>query len=108
MVARPAPGFQRAGRDPVYPLAMSESQQAPPRPAAHPALEDAARKPPTATSRFLAIVGIGLGVLYVINPSFGLFELIPDNIPIIGNLDEAAATTLVIYGIQHLARRRKT
>jgi hypothetical protein len=29
-----------------------------------------------------------------------LLELIPDAIPIIGNLDEAAATTLVLWGLQ--------
>jgi len=35
-------------------------------------------------------------VVYLINPTFGIFELLPDNLPLIGNIDEAAATTLFI------------
>jgi uncharacterized membrane protein YkvA (DUF1232 family) len=35
-------------------------------------------------------------VLYIANPTGGLFELIPDNLPVVGNLDEAAATALLI------------
>ena len=43
----------------------------------------------------IVIVGlISLG--YIINPTAGLFELIPDNFPIVGNLDEAAATILLL------------
>ena len=44
------------------------------------------------------IIG-GLGVfsaVYLFNPGAGFIELIPDNIPVIGNLDEAAATTILI------------
>jgi hypothetical protein len=40
--------------------------------------------------------GIGLGIIYLLNPGAGVFELIPDNIPIIGNLDEAAAFGLIL------------
>jgi hypothetical protein len=41
--------------------------------------------------------GIGiLAGLYLLNPGFGIFELIPDNIPLVGNLDEATATFLVL------------
>ena len=36
-----------------------------------------------------------LGV-YVLNPGAGVFELIPDNLPVVGNLDEAAAVGLLI------------
>lgn len=44
------------------------------------------------------IIGLfgALGVVYLINPTAGFIELIPDNIPGIGNLDEAAAVMLVI------------
>ena len=45
-------------------------------------------------------VGI-LGLIYLINPTAGFFELIPDNIPIIGNLDEAAAAALVLASLRH-------
>jgi uncharacterized membrane protein YkvA (DUF1232 family) len=51
-------------------------------------------------TRVGAVLGIALGVLYLLNPTAGLLELIPDAIPIIGNLDEAAATTLVLWGLQ--------
>jgi uncharacterized membrane protein YkvA (DUF1232 family) len=40
----------------------------------------------------MAIFG-GICLLYLINPTAGFLEFIPDNIPIIGNLDEAAAAT---------------
>ena len=44
------------------------------------------------------IVGIigAFSVVYLLNPTMGVFELIPDNLPIIGNLDEAAAVALLI------------
>ena len=35
-------------------------------------------------------------ILYILNPGAGIFELIPDNIPIIGNLDEAAAVATLL------------
>ncbi|MDZ4718900.1 MAG: YkvA family protein [Roseiflexaceae bacterium] len=51
-------------------------------------------------TRVGAVIGIVIGVLYLLNPTAGLLELIPDVIPIVGNLDEAAATTLVLWGLQ--------
>lgn len=43
----------------------------------------------------LCVVILGaISGLYLINPGAGIFELLPDNLPILGNLDEAA-TTLV-------------
>jgi hypothetical protein len=45
----------------------------------------------------MVVVGIGaLAGLYLINPTAGLFEFIPDVLPVVGNLDEATATLLVI------------
>ncbi len=35
-------------------------------------------------------------ILYLANPTGGVFELIPDNLPVVGNLDEAAVTGLLI------------
>ena len=40
-----------------------------------------------------------VGVVYVLNPTWGVFEAIPDSLPIIGNLDEGLAYLLVYYGI---------
>lgn len=40
-------------------------------------------------------VGV-LCVLYLMNLLFGTVELIPDNVPIFGNLDEAGATAILL------------
>ncbi|MDW8215506.1 MAG: DUF1232 domain-containing protein [Roseiflexaceae bacterium] len=50
--------------------------------------------------RLVAFGAIALGVVYLINPAAGVLEMIPDALPVIGNLDEAAATALIIWGIQ--------
>jgi uncharacterized membrane protein YkvA (DUF1232 family) len=44
------------------------------------------------------VVGVlgALSAVYLFNPGAGVIELIPDNFPIIGNLDEAAAAALLI------------
>ena len=50
----------------------------------------------------LAIAFIGLiSLAYLLNPTAGLFELIPDNIPLIGNLDEAAACALILAVLRY-------
>lgn len=49
-----------------------------------------------------------VGLLYLLNPAMGFFELIPDNIPIVGNLDEGAAAILVWNAIQTIRSARKT
>ncbi|MEM9281106.1 MAG: hypothetical protein AAGA96_04710 [Verrucomicrobiota bacterium] len=46
-----------------------------------------------------AVIVGGLGLfsaIYLFNPTAGFLEFIPDNIPVIGNLDEAAAAALLI------------
>lgn len=61
--------------------------------------EDSRRKlsilttPPSVYSipRWL-VYALGLvGVIYILNPTLGVFELLPDNLPFIGNLDEGVA-----------------
>jgi len=47
------------------------------------------------------------GLIYILNPSFGVFELLPDQLPLVGNLDEGAAAMLLYYGIRELRNRRK-
>ncbi|WP_321389852.1 DUF1232 domain-containing protein [uncultured Desulfuromusa sp.] len=42
-----------------------------------------------------------LSLIYLLNPTAGFFELIPDNIPLIGNLDEAAAATLLMMCLRY-------
>jgi len=48
-----------------------------------------------------------VGVAYILNPGAGVFELLPDNLPIIGNLDEGAAVMAVWYGIMEFKEARK-
>jgi len=50
-------------------------------------------------------VVVGLCVLYLINPTLGVFELIPDNLPIIGNLDEVAASAGLLWALKGLGVR---
>lgn len=49
----------------------------------------------------------GLGLAYIINPGMGIFELLPDNLPIIGNLDEGASFLMLWYGLVELVEGRK-
>ncbi|MBI9045867.1 MAG: DUF1232 domain-containing protein [Anaerolineaceae bacterium] len=44
---------------------------------------------------FLAVASF----IYMLNPTAGIFELIPDNIPVIGNLDEGLAFYMLWMGI---------
>ena len=50
----------------------------------------------------------GIGLIYILNPTAGLIELLPDNLPVLGNLDEAGAALLVWASIVEIfeARRR--
>lgn len=53
----------------------------------------------------MAIIGLAvIAGIYLANPTSGFFELIPDVVPFVGNLDETAAVlilmnTLRYYGI---------
>ncbi|MAS35015.1 MAG: hypothetical protein CL610_13480 [Anaerolineaceae bacterium] len=60
------------------------------------------------------VLGIAaVAVLYLINPTAGILEFIPDNLPLVGNLDEAGAVliltnVLAYYGLDlnRLGKRR--
>jgi hypothetical protein len=50
----------------------------------------------------LAVFAAGvLATVYLLNPGAGFFEIIPDNIPIVGNLDEAGATALLLACLRY-------
>jgi len=50
----------------------------------------------------LAVVLVGLlSTFYLVNPGAGIFELIPDNLPLVGNLDEAGATALLLACLRY-------
>jgi len=51
--------------------------------------------------RFLvALAGI-ISLLYMLNPTLGLFELLPDNLPFVGNIDEATATMVLLGAMRY-------
>lgn len=56
---------------------------------------------------WIVMVLMGIGILYLLNPTAGVLELIPDNLPLVGNLDDAAAAILVWKGIQEILEGRK-
>ncbi len=48
-----------------------------------------------------------IGLIYILNPTFGVIEFLPDNLPIVGNLDEGIAYLLIWYGIVEFFEGRK-
>jgi|GEM_PF-1120609 len=48
---------------------------------------------------WLVYVAAAVGLIYAINPTMGIFEFIPDNLPLIGNLDEGVAFLLIWFGL---------
>lgn len=49
---------------------------------------------------FVVFVGI-LSFLYVLNITFGVVEFLPDNLPFVGNIDEAMATAVLVSVLQY-------
>jgi hypothetical protein len=47
---------------------------------------------------WLVYLAAALSIIYVLNPTMGIFEIIPDNLPLIGNLDEGVAFLLIWFG----------
>ena len=48
----------------------------------------------------VAVAGV-FAVIYLLNPTAGFIELIPDAFPIIGNLDEAGAVLIIVAALRH-------
>ena len=48
-----------------------------------------------------------IGLIYVLNPTAGFIEFLPDNLPLIGNLDEGVAYLMVWYGVVEFFEGRK-
>jgi uncharacterized membrane protein YkvA (DUF1232 family) len=49
-----------------------------------------------------------LGVIYLLNPTFGVLEFIPDNLPLVGNMDEGVAVMLILAGIAEMSAAKNT
>ena len=41
-------------------------------------------------------------VVYLINPTAGVFEFLPDNIPLVGNVDEGLAAYVLYSCVEYL------
>jgi uncharacterized membrane protein YkvA (DUF1232 family) len=52
--------------------------------------------------KVLSILLIIACIVYLINPTLGVFELIPDNLPIVGNIDEVFVAGLLLSLINFL------
>ena len=48
-----------------------------------------------------------VGCIYLLNPGAGILELLPDSLPLVGNLDEGAAALAIWYGILEIKMARK-
>jgi len=48
-----------------------------------------------------------IGGVYILNPTLGIFELIPDILPIVGNIDESLAVMLILAGIVEAVEGKK-
>ncbi len=49
---------------------------------------------------FVVLIGLA-SLFYILNPGAGIFELIPDNIPFLGNLDEATAVFILLSCLRY-------
>lgn len=50
--------------------------------------------------KFIVLLLGGLSVIYLLNPGAGIFEIIPDHLPVIGNIDEALAMAVLLSCLQ--------
>ena len=48
-----------------------------------------------------------IGVIYIFNPTLGIFEFIHDVLPFVGNIDEGIAVMLILFGIVELVEGKK-
>jgi uncharacterized membrane protein YkvA (DUF1232 family) len=54
------------------------------------------------TFKDLVVLGAGLAAaVYLVYPSFSLFELIPDAVPFVGSIDEATATVVLVSAFRY-------
>lgn len=51
-------------------------------------------------SLLVAFAGIA-SFLYLLNPTLGVFELLPDNIPLLGNVDDATAAMVLLGSLRY-------
>lgn len=52
------------------------------------------------------VVLAAFSTVYILNPTAGVFELLPDNLPVVGNLDEAMMVTILLACLRALRAMR--
>lgn len=57
--------------------------------------------------RWLVFLTGFIGLIYLLNPTMGVFEIIPDVVPVVGNLDEGVAAVLIWYAVVEFFEGRK-
>jgi hypothetical protein len=57
--------------------------------------------------RWVIYLFSAIGLVYIINPGAGFLEFLPDNLPLIGNLDEGVAMMLLWMGLVEFFEGRK-
>ncbi|MFM7133431.1 MAG: DUF1232 domain-containing protein [Planctomycetota bacterium] len=61
------------------------------------------QKPRRSAWRTAGAVAVALiSAIYLVNPTLGVFELLPDVLPIVGNLDEAFFTLALVSSLAAL------
>jgi len=58
-------------------------------------------KPPGLLGKAIALGGAALSGIWLLNFTFGIFE-IPDNLPLVGNIDEAIAAWVLFTALEYL------
>ncbi len=81
----------------MQPPIPSDEPKAPPPPPT--SADQPPRKPVGALKKVAAVLVACVSVLYLINPTLGLFELLPDALPVVGNLDEAFFTLALVSAL---------
>jgi len=50
----------------------------------------------------MTVIGLGaVALVYLANPTAGFFELIPDALPVVGNLDEGVAVVILLNTLRY-------
>jgi len=54
------------------------------------------------TFKDIVVLGAGLAAaVYLVYPSLSVFELLPDALPVVGSLDEASATVVLVSAFRY-------
>ncbi|MBN1963660.1 MAG: DUF1232 domain-containing protein [Anaerolineae bacterium] len=89
----------RGDAPPPFPLPPGYTVAPPGQPYPPQAYYETPAQPPNAITRLAVLVVTLIAAIYLANPGAGLIELIPDVIPVLGNLDEATALALLFSGL---------